>query len=648
MNSNCILSSIERLEIVHQFYEESKNLAKLIFSMPLNTQSDLSTIRASFISGDNLTIIQSTQDPPKISPDNPKELIIKIEPNIEEVNRGSVKIMFEDPSKIKSEKSPLIFLKKKETIISPVSYYKPPSEGTVTKTAKGTNTIAKAVVVAALLLSISSALALIKIQQMLDFLLFLNVSHPSNVKSFLQIFSQSVFQDLPNGLSFLTDDSCNITQERFLEEEVSCHIFENLGNYIVLVIMFLTAKICSLALYRVTLKKSKKISSFFKAQSEKMGLSFWLEVMESIQLDVFMTFFLGIMKTQLEKTKVSEINFLIGSLASFVAIVVNFGLIFLTHRAFQATSDDSKIDIHIKNDYKKYEFLIEDYKGKSLFQRFFRPLNNIKDLLLSFSLVVLHDIPSLQIGSIGLWLLIMSVGTVIERPYKGNKDNFVEGLRGFIYLGCCGIMLVQSAVQNTWARKKQYQVIGYPMIGLISILIIFNLGMSIYESFLSLKEKFTAVKNFLCRRVQQKDGEKQQSERKLKRNRVYQRSRKEAPKPQISQSDSRIMNLNQDSSMNDSRMPNGEEAAPNPLQQTGQGQKNKTKRTRNRFQPQIDSSRKKKKSEKSEKMVNASNFPHQTSSKLHTFRNIGRRNLNNRGMPTRTQVKEKNSVLLFN
>ena len=303
-------------------------MAKLIFSMKLNTKTDLSTIKTSFISGDNLTIIESTQEQPKLNLENRRELMIKIVPDIKQLNQGSIKVVFEDPSKIKSAKSPLIFLKKNETIINPVSYYKASSEAAVTRILRRVDLIVKGVIIAAFMVSVSTALALIKVKQMLGFLLFLNISHPSNVKSFLQIFSDSVFEDLPNSLSFLTDDSCNITQERFLEEGVSCQIFENLGNYIVLVVLFLIAKIFYLVVSRLTHKKFEKVSCFFKARSDRMGLKFWLEVMESIQLNVFMTFFLWVMNYESEQTRIAETNFFIGGLASFVAVVVNFSLIF--------------------------------------------------------------------------------------------------------------------------------------------------------------------------------------------------------------------------------------------------------------------------------------------------------------------------------
>ena len=489
------------MKIVHQFYDESKATVNIIFSLPLNTQIDLSTVKTSFLAEGTNEVIPSTQEPPTINKDNNKELLIKITPSIPEVNKATVKIVFEDPSIIVAEKSAQVFLRQKEVTITPVNYYKPASEATVAGTAKGAQTATNTILAVSVVFSVSTALAMIKIQQMLDFLLLLNVYHPSNVKSFLQILSQSVFEDIPNGLGFLTDDSCNIELRKFLEEEVSCQVFENLGNFIVLVVLFVLAKTVFYWLHQLTKERKGRVSDFLKARNDSMGLTFWLDLIEGIQLDVFMTFFLGMMKSESEseKSKVSEVNFLVGSLLAFVAIFANLGVSFLTHRAFQATSKhNNTADKFIRDNYKKYEYLIEDYKDKTFFQRFFRPLSNAKDLLISFSLVVLHDIPLLQIGTITLWLLGMVVGTVVQRPYKEKKENFIEGLRGFIYLGCCLVMMLQSAVQNRWTIKKQYQFVGYPMIAMIGVLIAFNIGLSIYETYSSIKEIVVKVKRAMC------------------------------------------------------------------------------------------------------------------------------------------------------
>ena len=518
---------------------------KIIFSHKVSPQANFTTIKSSFIDPSTNTEIPSIKESPKLNKDNPKEILIKIVPNIEEVNKATVQVVFEDPASIKSDENPLIFLKQKEFTISPVSYYKPPSEATVANTAKGAGSITKAIMVASLVFSVSTALALIKIQQMLDFLLLLNVSHPSNVRSFLQILSQSVFEDLPNGLHFLTDDSCNIQMQKFIEEEVSCQIFENLGNFIVLVILFVLAKIVFYLLHHLTKDKKGKVSEFIKKRNEDMGLMFWIDLMEGIQLDVFMTFFLGVMKSGSEESKVSEFNFLTVTLLAFVALFVNLSISFLTHRAFQATSKDkNKTDKFIKANYKKYEYLIEDFRGETFFQKFFRPLNNAKDLLISFSLVVLHDIPILQIGTIALWLLAMLVGTLTEKPYKEMKENITEGLRGAIYFGCCLVMMLQSAIQNSWTRKAQYQFVGYPMIAMIGVLIVFNIGISVYENYCSIKEFASKIKNSLCKGSESKG-----------RNKVSDMSSSTIDENSGSMDgDSKMINLNQESRIGDSKI----------------------------------------------------------------------------------------------
>ena len=455
-------------------------------------------------------------------------------------------MIFKDPSSLKSSKDPLIFLKQKEINITPVSYYKPGSQKTITNTAQAAQTATKTIMTVSLVFSVPTALALLKIQQMLDFLLLLNVDHPSNAKSFLQVLSQSVLEGIPNGLRFLTDDSCKVDLDRFIEEDVSCQIFENLGNYIILVLLFLLVKAMFYVISVLTQEKYEKISSFFKTRNQKMGLSFWLEVMEGIQLDIFMTFFLSVMKDDSENSKILKLNFLIGSLSAFLAVVGNIGLFFLTHRAFQATSKNKKIDGFIKQQYGKYKYLIEDFKRKTFFQRFFRPPNNIKDLLISFSLVILHDIPILQIGTIALWLLGMLAVTIFQKPFLQKKDNIIEALKGFIYLGCCAVMMIQSAVQTSWKRKTQYRFVGYPMIAMISILIVYNIGLSIYQTYRSIKSILIKLKGSFCSGKQQKEGRITSS----KKNQILAQRPTQQNHLNISEGDSRMINLN-NSSLNE-------------------------------------------------------------------------------------------------
>ena len=520
--SKCIPSSSKSLEIIQKFYKESTSTAKLIFSSKLATTINLSQIVTEFIASDGETVLKSTQNPPELNIDGSgTEITIRVVPELKEFEGAKLLIKFEDPTKIVAFNNPELVFNKKEVKISPISYYNPNSQETVSEAAKGVQSATKAVMLASSVLSISTALSLIKILQMLDFLLLLNVMHPSNVSAFIQILTKSIFDDIPNLLGFLTDSSCEVQLERFVEQEVSCQTFENLGNYLIVLAFFGILKFGCFLLSRV-LEKGGRWVGFFERRYLQLGPLFWLDVVEGVQLDIFMTFFLSLMKGQ-NKSHISELNFMVGGGLAFACVVSNFTLFYFTKKATDVTieskgqtskeedktenknsqnegrdgdSGGSVVDELNQNEAKKYQFLVEDFKVKSTSQRFFRPMNNIKDLVISFSLVVLHDFPFLQVGVITLCLFVMLSLALVYRPYTSLRNNILEIVKGVIYMGCCGFLLVQSLAGKLLSRKAQYQFIGYPVVVFVALLVLFNIGVGIYDSFVAAKEMIAKIKKF--------------------------------------------------------------------------------------------------------------------------------------------------------
>lgn len=57
-----------------------------------------------------------------------------------------------------------------------------------------------------MLLSFSSAIALVKIFQMFDFFVYFSVDLPNNYRQMLDIFSSNILNDFPNIFKFMVDD----------------------------------------------------------------------------------------------------------------------------------------------------------------------------------------------------------------------------------------------------------------------------------------------------------------------------------------------------------------------------------------------------------------------------------------------------------
>lgn len=87
----------------------------------------------------------------------------------------------------------------------------------------------KSVSLATMVFSMSSSIALIKIFQMMDFMLFFSVLHPKNFQLFLELFNSNFLNDFPNIFAFCYDDNCGEMREKFVEEEMSCQFLSNCG-----------------------------------------------------------------------------------------------------------------------------------------------------------------------------------------------------------------------------------------------------------------------------------------------------------------------------------------------------------------------------------------------------------------------------------
>ena len=87
--------------------------------------------------------------------------------------------------------------------------------------------------------SIKLSMELLKLYQMFEFLVFLNVPHPTNVKVFLSsLKSGAVIDYIPDVFSFLHNDNCLEMGKKFNDEEMSCQNIGNLGGALLLFLGF--------------------------------------------------------------------------------------------------------------------------------------------------------------------------------------------------------------------------------------------------------------------------------------------------------------------------------------------------------------------------------------------------------------------------
>ena len=493
--------------------------------MKLNQKIDTTKIKAEFINLDG-SAVETTLGLIMFKNGN-KELSIRATPETNQLDSATLKITFEDKYDIRAEENDLLFMAQSSVQITPISYYKPESEKTFVSVTKKLSLGADIILLLSTIFSVSTALSLIKLTQMLEFLLLLNVVYPSNLSSFLHIISTNVFDKFPNLIGILTDNTCEITLDRFVEEDVSCQIFANLGSYAILLIALMFAKII-LSLFSYLFKQNK-IVSLSSHLAKKLGARFWMEVFEGIQLDIFMSLFLGIIGKS--GSHISGLNFFIAGGLTLAWGLFNAFLIFsiqnLYHlRLNSVYTSDSKRNRQDEEFYKKIVFFVEEYNKKTFFQRNYRPINNFKDILISFCLVIFYTNPLFQIGTIIALMSVTTALSVIYKPLKETKSHIVMVIKDCIFCLCCVMMFLIRILETKLSKQIMYNFMGNLTIAFICVLFTFKLGVAVYNSIQNcrelIQERFCKKKNKVEEKVKPKPIRKAKENR--KRNKSPKRS----------------------------------------------------------------------------------------------------------------------------
>ena len=486
--NKCDLKPKEPLTITESLFRDDSSKAKIRFSQDISDQGDFTTIEVTLLQSDKSTVIPSTVQ--KIEVEAGKTIAITVEPTINEVNGGVLKVKFMDRKEIREKNDPMIFLKEEQVEVGPVNYYKAGAqEQSVQAAAATAQAGVQTVMGASFVFSASSAFVLIKILQMVDFMTLINVKHPRNLSSFIEIISQSVVDIVPNVFNFMSSEQCIYNKEKFEEEEISCHITLNLGNYFAFIILLFLVFILLKILY--SLCKKTRVGRWLTKPLKSMGIVFWLDFVESIQLDIYLSLFISAQKFTVRKDRVTTINYIISIVCGIGCLINTIAIMSLTGKAYQANNlpVDEIEDYDFVEKYQDYDVLYEDNKEEKFYQRQNRGFRALKDLLIAFLVVLFHDYTTIQTFFLILTFLGFLIADVVYRPCQIQRHNNMEVFKGALYMICIGFFFVLSIVQDKWVKRLQFNYIGYPVIGLITLIVVGNVGFGIYEMFLSVKEK---------------------------------------------------------------------------------------------------------------------------------------------------------------
>jgi hypothetical protein len=313
--------------ITEAYFRDSTQHVKLKFSARCNPNLDFRTINVKLFEKDLSTEVSVIyQKAEFVENERILELTLKFQDNIE---NGFIEVEFTNPLLVYEANKPQNQITKDKWIVSNVNFYKSKVEEVITGALKSSNVGLQALSVLYYIISSTSALILVKLFQMIDYLMYFNVDHPSNLYSFLGYMSKGPIDNLPNFFSFLTDGNCNEVKDRFSDQGLNCQILESYGNYFLVVFFLILFKLAVTLAYHLLDYWNKDPLWLRKLHHNWMGSRFWLEFFDAIQLDLYINAIISFTSYK-GGTKIANTNLFIS--IGLVALALS-GIIFLFFKA---------------------------------------------------------------------------------------------------------------------------------------------------------------------------------------------------------------------------------------------------------------------------------------------------------------------------
>jgi hypothetical protein len=153
----------------------------------------------------------------------------------ESENRAGASMHFKitDYSVFQTKDDKMLYLQELDFVINDVSIFQSGMETFLNSFFANLGSALQIVMGICLIIVPPLGIDIIKLFQMLDYLLFFNIEPPTNLKAFLTLFSSTPLDYFPNPFVDIKDEKNGCTPyKKFEENDMSCYILGNNGNYI--------------------------------------------------------------------------------------------------------------------------------------------------------------------------------------------------------------------------------------------------------------------------------------------------------------------------------------------------------------------------------------------------------------------------------
>ena len=492
-------------------FDKALTQIMLEFNLPLSTNdknTDFETLE--------LTIGKAIEDATPIKPEkfeiskSKKKIFIKLKFS-EEIEKEFIFIDSKSKLEIHSilpstPQTPTYFTS--YPIKIPISYFSTSLDILISEKGQTSSTVISAFTIILLLGSTHAALILVKLFQLLDYFGYLNIELPKNLKIFLSLFESNLFSFVPN--IFHSDESqmgCEL-HEKLHSLDSHCLLLNNVGEYVMQIMVFIGLKIILVFLYfgskpsltnKIGDSKKKNLSHiptrfhrFIAFVNSYLNMNVCSQLLMSMEVDLYLGGWTNIF-TIFRKPNLlnyASLIILIVLTISYIIIVVKIVRIYFQFwRKRAAKSLSEQKEAYFKDKNKGFLGLLEPFRKDSSLSILYLVLIIAKESIFPAVLIFGMTSPYIQIFPMIVFQVILTFFLVFVRPFARKIENIQAILNSVLYLICVLLFLTLHLLQDSIGEEAKYNIIGFPIIGLLIMIIVLNLFYGIFDSIMNIYKK---------------------------------------------------------------------------------------------------------------------------------------------------------------
>jgi len=341
-----------------------------------------------------------------------------------------------------------------------------------------------------LILSPKHGIAIIKIFQMVDYFLYFNADTPANLAGFLQIFSETPLDWIPNPWHWNRNEKVGncAPAKKFEENDLSCYILANVGHYFLQILIIMVLKIIARLINNSSDNDIsdtgvwKKVSRWY---DNTINVYFISGFLDSSCLDVYMGVFLNVSAWgHSEVASTYEVmNVMVSGFMFILYMWMTLTALYISTRVHSVPIEELEPG-YVKY-YKSWWWMKEGVKQNSVFARHHYAIMYAKDPLLAALLVFTHDTPHLQIGGICFLNGYFMLHFAKWKPFKDKNQNRVEVINYGLFFVASGIFILLTLVWLEFSEKFKYMYVSNAIIISLIFILIFNfviIGRQIWQA----------------------------------------------------------------------------------------------------------------------------------------------------------------------